>query len=259
MATRRRVLASVAGVIGTTTLAGTTVADHRESLASHVSLRYDQGLMEQYRPLVIDPPRPRSDEQAQGWYGWIAESPEYDYTVYVYFMYYQVQRDGGVAGHRFDREPCYVFVDDDTGDVREIAYSAYHWLANQSTSPPTTTTGDGGEHPTLRIIAPYNHYVMTTEPGVVEFPVSPLGTEEGRPFASDGETTYETWLATGWEDSLAPGVVTNPARMRTRDTWWRDGRETLFVRSWAAVNLTLARAGLDSRRFVGGAAESDLT
>lgn len=258
MPTRRHVVAGLgAAAAGSMTLSGSAAADHRQSVPEYVSLRYDQAEMEAYRPLVIDPPRARSDEQAQRWHGWIAESPEYPTTVYVYFMYYQVQRDGGIAGHRFDREPVYVFVDNETGDVEEIVYSAYHWLAEHTASPPTVTEA-GEEHPTLRIVAPYNHYVLTREEAVDEYPVEPLGTADGQPFSSDDETTFETWLATGWEEDLEPGVVTDPARMRTRESWWREGRETLFTRLWAGLQVELASAGIDSTRIVGGAASSDL-
>lgn len=258
MPTRRRVLQSLPAVaLGSLTLTGTASADHRQSVASHVDIRYDQSEMERYRPKVVDPPRPRNDEQAQQWYGWTVVSGEYEYTAHVYFMYYSVQRDGGLADHRFDREPVYVFVDEEIGEVKEVVYTAYHWLAEQTTSPPTVAEGDG-EHPTLRIVAPYNHYVLTEERDVEHYPVDPLGTADGQPFTQDGETTFETWLATGWEDDLEPGVVTNPSRMRERESWWRDGRETLFTRNWARLQVRLASIGVDSPRIVGGAPESDL-
>lgn len=258
MPTRRAVLKGLPAVaVGSFALSSTAAADHRDSVASHANIRYDQSEIERYRPKVIDPPRKNADEKAQEWYGWIVDSSEYEYTAYVYFMYYEVQRDGGVAGHRFDREPVYVFVDSEVGEVREVVYSAYHWLAEHTDTPPTVAES-GGEHPTLRIVAPYNHYVLTEEDGVEHFPVKPLGTTDGQPFKSDGSTTFETWLDTGWEDALAPGVATNPARMRTRDSWWRDGRETWAVRAWAGMQVRLARAGIDTPRVAGGAPESDL-
>lgn len=258
MPTRRRVLQSIPAVaVGSFALSGSAAADHRQSVPKYVDIRYDQSELERYRPKVIDPPRPNADEQAQQWYGWTVASSNYEYTAHVYFMYYPVQRDGGLADHRFDREPVYVFVDDNLGEVREVVYTAYHWLAEHAQSPPTVSEGDG-EHPTLRIVAPYNHYVLTEEEGVEHYPVNPLGTPDGQPFTSDGETTFETWLATGWEDDLEPGVVTDPARMRTRDSWWRDGRETFFTRTWARLQVQLAGMGIDSTRVVGGAATSDL-
>lgn len=247
-----------AAALGSVAASGIAAADHRDAGVDHVTLRYDQAEMEQYRPKVYDPPRANADEQAQEFYGWIAESNEYEYDVYVYFMYYQVQRDSGLAGHRYDREPVYVYVDGEVGEVREIAYSAYHWLAEQTDSPPTVEES-GGEHPALQIVAPYNHYVLVEDSSQVEhFDVKPLGTSDGNPFKSDGETTFESWLANGWEDSLEPGLVQDPARMRTRDSWWREGRETLFVRTWNRMQVSLAQLGVDSPRVVGGAPESDL-
>ena len=249
-----------AAAVGSVAASGIAAADHRDAGVDHVTLRYDQQEMEQYRPKVYDPPRKNADEQAQEFYGWIAESNEYDYQVLVYFLYYQVQRDGaGVAGHRHDREPVYVFVDTETNEVREIVYSAYHWLAERSGSPPTVEEGNG-EHPMLQVVPPYNHYVLTErEEDVEHFDVKPLGTQDGNPFKSEGETTFEAWLGTGWEDALEPGVVQDPARMRTRDSWWRDGRETLFVRTWSNLQVRLAQIGVDTPRVVGGAPESDLT
>ena len=251
--------AAAAGVVGGLSLsAAQPAAAFRDAKPDHVTLTYDEERLNQFRPVLIDPPRQNADERPQEWYGWIAESPEYDYDVYVYCMKYRTQR-GATRwdSHRYDREPIFVYVNRDLAEVREVTYTAYHWLANQETSPPIHTE-DGGEHVRIAAVAPWNHYVLTDRVGDF-YDVEPLGNPDGGAFGENGRTTFETWLDTGWRDAAEPGVFQNPDIMRTRESFWADGRETLFVRSWRESQLALARLGIEMPAVVGGAPESDLT
>jgi hypothetical protein len=161
--------------------------------------------MKTYRPkLVTGHLEVRPSKQ----YAWLATSPEEDDDVYCYWTYYVTQSGFSARdSHYLDREPVYVFVDE-AGDVREVIYSAYHWLAGKTHVPNTVTDSDG-EHPTFRVAKRYHHYLQTTTEGVfVEL--------------EDLDDQFETWLANGWEDDLAVGAAQNPWIMRRRSSWWKD-------------------------------------
>lgn len=249
----------IAGVCGLATQPGTVLADHGDAQPDHVTLSYDQQRLERYRPLVEIPHD--APVRPTAWKAWTAESPEYDYTAHAYVLHYESQVTGRSAdSHRRDREPVYVFVDEDLGEVREVVYSAYHWLSYRERSPPTwIPEEDDGEHVTLRSVPPWNHYVQTETIGE-KFDVDPLGTTDGEPFHPDPDrkTTFETWLDTGWEAALHPGAAQDPDSMRWRDAWWRDGEER-WARTLWSIQLRLAALGLTRPSVVGGAAESDLS
>lgn len=243
---RREVLrrSAFAGVVGTVGLsaAGAVSADHTDAKPDHVTLSYDQDELENYRPRVDVPST--TDIRPSRWYAWTARSPEYEYDVHVYWLFYESQT-APVAAHRPDREPVYVFVDPSVGDVREAVYSAWHWMKYRWQTPLVEDTGTG-RHVTLRADPDYHHYYQTEETGEL-FPVDPLGTEDGDPFSAEGEsaTTFEKWVSNSWEDALATGVAQDPERMRFRESWWANGAEK-GTRFWWGIQLKLAELGLDT-------------
>ena len=257
---------AAAGVVGAVALSSPAVA-FENAKPDHVEIYYDEELLRTYQPAVIDPPRQNADERPQLWYGWVTESPEYDYITLVYFLKYRTQR-GFVDSnplisdsHRYDREPAYVYVDPALDEVRAASVTAYHWLAAQDTSP-VTLDSERGEHVQLRIIAPHNHYAYSDEEVGrydIDLDVEPLGNPAGGAFGNgDSRTTFETWLDTGWRKALHPPAVLDPDVMRYRDSWWAEGRETAFRRNWRRTQLGLARLGIESPRIVGTAPESEL-
>ena len=260
MPSRRAVLrglgAGVVGGVGVASIAS-PVAAFRDARPDHVTIAYDQEAVERYRPVAVNPPRKRSDEHPQQWHAWIASSPEYDYDVYCYWMFYRVQRGATQKdSHRYDREPVYVLVDPTLEEVRELVYTSGHWMAAVEESPPLYD----GQHVQLRIVSPHNHYVQTDAAGTF-YTVEPLGTEDGEPFhPSDTEqTTFEDWLDTGWRESLHPPAALDPAVMRSRESWWAEGKETRFRRLYTNIQLGLAQLGVGNPRIVGPFVDSDLS
>lgn len=244
---RRAYLRAAAGV-GTAALAAAAstppvAADHEREKPSHVSLEYSQTEVEYYRPVVDVPSR---SIRPSRWYAWTARSPEYDWDIHVYWLFYQTQ-SAPVAAHRPDREPVYVYVDPEVGDVREVVYSAWHWNAYRWQSPRIYEPSDGsGRHVQLQADADYHHYYQTEAVGEL-FDVEPLGTMDGDAFSAEGEsaTTFEVWLANSWEDSLATGVVQHPGKMRFRESWWANGAERSHRLLWD-IQLFVAQLGLNN-------------
>ncbi len=225
--TRRAFLRSVAGAgslgAGLAIASSPAVADHPDAQPAHVSLEFDQDRLERYRPRLVMAQEDR--EKFFGLYGWVARSQDYDTDVCVYFAAYTHQT--GVTSydsHHGDREPIYTFVDKNTGDVRGVAASIYHWLRGWTATPTLD-----GDHPKLRVISPWHHYSATTETGSL-FDVEDLHGE------------LDAWLANGLEADLAPGTVYNPWTMAGadgRDHWWRHNQ---FGFSLTAFSLGIRRS-----------------
>lgn len=223
MPTRRAVLAGIAtGVAGSV---GMVSASHPDTQPGHVTITYDQDALHTYRPkLKLE----QDDEDALlGLHGWIAKSNEYDYDWYVYFAEYSHQ-EGATSydSHLSDREPAYVGVDPDTGDVQRLVYSGYHWLAAraQGSAIPMDDT-----HPALRVINPWHHYTLSDP-------------DRGRLYeVKDLNEVFEAWLSNGLEDDLAFRSVTGPATMRERSNWWQDDIGGLSITAFR-VNMALLRS-----------------
>jgi len=256
---RRSILAAAGGLLagagGAATSASVATADHGAAQPDHVTLSYDQDTLEQYQPYVDI--SAGAEIRPTEWAAWTATSPEYEYDVHVYFLYWPSQITGRSAdSHRRDREPVYVFVDSETGEIRETAYTAYHWFRWRERRPSTHVPDSGDEeHPTFRVVEPWHHYLQTDEVGEA-FPVAPLGTEDGEPLATDEQTTYEQWLDTGWEEDLHPGAAQNPDSMRFRETWWRDGEESTLRTLWS-LQISLAQYGFVPSAVLGGAGQTE--
>jgi hypothetical protein len=249
----RRSAAVTAAAVGATTLAPTAAAER--SPAPHVTLSFDQQRLEQYRPLLDIPSG--AEFASPEWYGWVAESPEYDTTCLVYFAFYQGQRGWTRAdSHRGDREPVYCFVDQ-YGTVTEVVYSAWHWMQAASSSPHLYEPDGGGTHVTARTFEPHHQYKLTDENAGRLLSVNELGTSDGAPFTADlnSDVQFERWLAQGWSEALHPGAATEPWIMRNRDSWWRDGTER-YARAVWNVQLQLAQFGFGG--LAGAASNTDL-
>lgn len=238
---RREFLRS-AGAAGLASVAvvGTASAVHdTKGKPAHVTLSFDEDELETYRPKLVTG---HLDVRPSKQYAWLATSPEEDDDAYCYWTYYVTQR--GVTSrdsHFLDREPVYVFVDEDTGEITEVVYSAYHWIARQTRAPLTVTDSDG-EHPTLRVAERWHHYLETTEEGVfVEL--------------ADLNDQFDTWLSNGWEDDLAIGAAQNPWIMRRRGSWWKDDASGSLSQFFAMFQVRASKLpGLN----VKGGANTDL-
>lgn len=219
--TRRAFLRATATATGLgLALTGTATADHPQHQPDHVTLTYDTSTLKQYRPLLeIN----HLDVRPQALYGWVATSPEYQTDVCVYWAEYSHQE--GVTeydSHYGDHEPCYVFVDSDTGDVEKVIASVYHWMAGTGHA---TALNMQGTHAKLRVINPWHHYTSTDADGQQV----DLG---------DLTQVFDAWRNNGLEDDLQPGTVVNPWLMESRGYWWRDDVGSL---STDALIVGLAR------------------
>lgn len=199
--------------------------DHLDAKPDHVDLLYPADAIETYQPeLRIRHLNVRPSKQ----YAWFARSPEYDYDVYCYWTWYTHQEGYTSEDSHFrDREPIYVYVDPQTGDVELTVYAAYHWLANRSLPPLRDET-----HPKFYVFDRYHHYGVTEQDGqYVDL--------------EDFSSVFEDWLRNGWDESLALGVAQDPKRMLTRESWWRrdsanifdHGLEEDFAKLYLALNV----------------------
>lgn len=214
MYTRRQFLTSAAAGLAGAAAAGTASADHPDSQPSDVSLAFDEQYLKDYRPLLVIR---HLDVRPQGLYGWVATSAEHETDTLVYSAAYTHQNSGaeplGIAApdaHFGDHEWFYVFVDSDTGDVQEVVFSAYHWLAGRATSGSIPFYED--THPKAHVVSPWHQFTLTQDEGVfVEL--------------DDLTEAFEHWLANGMEKDLQPGTVADPWRMKGADGrahWWKN-------------------------------------
>jgi hypothetical protein len=219
---RRDVLVGLgAAAVGTGSVRARHSADgeYERSQPDHVSLEFPQAELETYRPALDLGDSDRS--RLQGLWAWRATSPEYDLDWYVYFTVWTHQT--GVTdydSHLGDREPVYVGVNTDSGDIERVLFSAYHWLRGGAQAPGIPLTDE--THPAMQVIAPWHHYTLG-EPGAGILPdVNDL---------ASGADGLSTWLANGLREDLRVGAVHNPAIMQVETDWWRDdlaGRLQVF-------------------------------
>ncbi len=235
------------GVLGGLTL-GTETArgDHRDQQPADVTIEFDRGFLEQYRPrLDLSAVEANSeDNRPNALFGWKATSPEHETDVAVFFAEYDYQQGilpGGQDSHLGDHEPFYVFVDSDTGDVQQVIYSAYHWLKGQI---PTPTLFEE-THVEAAVVSPWHQYVVGPVPDGTLVAVEDL------------TTAFDDWLDDeDFHDALAPGAVTNPWAMRDRQHWWREGSDGISVNAQAVSAMHWVSNVIPSIDL-GGALESD--
>lgn len=198
------------------------VAAQKDTIPAHANCSYDRENVAEYVPeYEID----HLEIEPSAIYAAEFESTEFETDIYVYWAQYPYQ--AGVTeedSHAGDHEPVYVLVDESTGAIERIQFSAYHYLKGTSTAPPTNASG----HPELFVNRPYHHYTSQT-------------IEDGEtPQLRDFCGTYESWYANGWEASRE--AVLNPWSMRTRDHWWSEGR---FGFSFRAIRWQIQRQLVD--------------
>jgi hypothetical protein len=249
---RRVGAASALSGVAVTAASTPASADHYEMQPESVTLEFDREWLEQYRPrLDLSAVREHPDDTLpNAMYAWKASSEDYETDVAVFISEYNYQQGiipTGADSHYLDREPLYVAVDSETGEIQEVVYSAYHWLRGRTTA----FTVYEETHPEFGVVSPWHQYSqgLTSDGEFVN--VDDLGGK------------FEEWLRDDeFHDALAPGTVVNPWRMsgssaRARLHWWREGRDSfslnaLFVGSMLRASKTVP--GLD----FGGASESDL-
>lgn len=222
--------ASIAtGATTLTTTSGVVRGDHPQHRPEHVSLSFPRNWLETYRPrLDLHPSRDNPDDSTpEALFAWRASSTEHETDVAVYWAAYTFQAGKspfGTDSHYGDREPVYVFVENDTGEITEVVYSAYHHLRGRITDPPVYD----GTHPEFMVVTPWHHYSCGTVRDGEFVDVESLGTSADLDDPSV-ETEFETWLSDdGFHGHLAPGTVVNPWQMggaTGRQHWWREGRD----------------------------------
>lgn len=197
-------------------MSGIATAEHYDAQPSHVSLTYDKPTLEKYRPELVF--REEAREKFIGLYGWVATSPEYDTGICVYWASYTHQ--DGVSpfwgmlsdSHLGDHEPIQVEWDRDTGEVKCVRASIYHWTKGEV---PGHEAAMNGTNPHLEVVSPWHQYTAATRSGVL-------------PEVKDLTEHFEGWLDNGLEEPLEPGTSTNPWSMATRSHWWRTKRGWSF-------------------------------
>lgn len=231
MFTRREFIgrsgAAAVATAGLAALSGPAAAVRDDHQPDHVTISYDQARLERYRPRFQIKVEDR--EKLIGLYGWIAESPEYETDVYVYWMKYTHQESpwwGPTTGHYGDHEPIAVEVDKGTGDVTRLRASIFHWIKGEVTADVAPLSDDG--HPRLRVFNPYHHYTAAD-------PEASLDTFE----VEDLTGEFRSWLDNGLEESLVDGACVNPWIMRSEEDWWRPG--SFGLPSTEAMQANLAR------------------
>ena len=177
--------------------AAPSVSDERPD---YVNCEYNETKLSDYQPeLELD----HVEVKPTTLYSTYCTSPEYDEDVAMYIAYYPVQDSLTSAdSHRLDREPVYVFIDDETGEVTRVTYSAYHYIKGEDTSPALN-----GSNPGLRVAEPHHHYQSTAVDG--EF-------VDLRPLSEE----HQAWYDNGWK--AESGVTANPYGIDGQDSWWSE-------------------------------------
>ncbi|WP_455448168.1 hypothetical protein [Natrinema thermotolerans] len=241
---RRAVLraSAVTGVatsagLGTIALAGVAAASHADSKPNSVTLTYDEATLRRYRPMLDLQDVSYANRPTLR--GWVATSPDEETMVCIYACEYAKQESSwygftfDLTSHSGDHEWIYVVVDD-SGDIVETDYTAYHWLRGRE-SQPTIYEDSDGPHPVYRVDGNFHHYY-------------PLGATEGEllEVESLGDPETQTggvysWLDNGMEKDLRRGAVHNPWLMvgssGYSDWWTRQGlgwKNQLITTAYAA-------------------------
>lgn len=212
MPTRREVLAGLGtAAAGSVAVVGTASGSHPDRQPEHVSITYDSSTLERYKPLLDIEPADR--KKLVGLYGWLAESPEYDTAVCVFWCSYTHQEPpwwAPTTGHYGDHEPVAVEFDPDSGDVVRVRASIYHWIKGEITGSAMPLDGT---NPTLRVVNPHHQY--TAQPDA----------EQTSSFeVQDLTANFESWLTNGLEESLQVGACYEPWIMREESDWWAPGK-----------------------------------
>lgn len=210
---------------GTLVLSGVVAADHGDAKPASVTLTYDESYLRQYRPMLDITDVDTANRPTLR--GWVAASTDEDTTICVYVCEYAKQEAGwmgirfDMSSHSGDHEWIYAVVDDTTGEVTEVVYTAYHWFRGRQASPTIYEDSDG-PHPVFKVDGTYHHYYpVADETDATLLDVESLGDYESRSGA------LYNWLKNGMEVDLRRGAVHNPYLMvgsNGHPDWWsRDG------------------------------------
>ncbi len=256
-----RTLSGGVGLTGSLALAadrGAAAESHADAKPAHVSITSDaQGFLDYYRPLLDTRNVPIDNHPTL--YGWKATSPEWETDVAVYCAEYAVQRDViRLTSHAGDHEWIYVYVDSQTGEVRQTSYTAYHWLRGYIQNPPIFESSDDGKHVQFLIAPTYHNYIPLPNPvdSSVLMDVSSLGDYDTR------SGPLYRWLDNGMAEDMARGAVHNPWLLDADgplDAWWaREGSGRVnryLVDLWAFIGLELGIGWQGSENVNAGDAE----
>lgn len=201
---------------------------------NHVSISYEENkeIIENYEPYLNTL---NLDIKPESCFAAYYESNEYDTDVIMYLYYYptQIGNYGPFDSHYHDREPVFVFIDDD-GGVDKVSYSAWHYLINHDLNPYL----EGETHVKLNVANPHNHFYSEPE------------TEDGS-FHNlfDGIPQYNYWYKNNWD--IDPAILVEPWLINSRTSLWEDDIETIggITINWNATNAIFALriARLDPR------------
>jgi len=235
----------VAGVAstGVSVLSSPARAGHDSSGPSHVEdPTFEEDLLERYKPKLLTQD---VNVEPSSVHGFVVRSTRdaIDSTALTYWVEYPVQVDAsGFASHIGDHEPFYVFVrGEDTTDeyVDRVVYSAYHWLAAESTGPPTDDGTDSGR-PRGYVYPQYHHYSLSRARSDaragVDLPLKDLTSSLPR-WLDDPD--FHDALAENWDGRGSPAY--NPWIMLEKASWWRKSGlsnvEELLRRVWLYLGI----------------------
>lgn len=215
---RAEALALLVTVALLTVAAGSALGSPQTEAAT---CSYDEAELREYQPetstdhLAVPPTAS---------YGGIYSSPDRNTTVYVYFLYYPTQNGvTPVDSHDPDIEPVYVVVDEATGDIQRVQYSAYHYLKGAATPSELSMNGSNAR---LHVVEPWHHYRPTDARGsYVEL--------------ENYCAVVDQWSESDWR--AAPDAVTHPWTMTDRASWW----EADSIRNRIAEEYREAQRSLD--------------
>lgn len=232
MVVNRRSLLKAGAVAGAIAIGPTSIASGEidsEVKPEHVSITYDETLLEEWQPLFkmsLD-----AREKHTGTYGYVATSSEWSVDVLAYWSRYAIQEGFRWLpwdSHQYDHEPVYLFLDSDQGTLEEVVYAGYHhYAARVEDGFSDLLVADRASDPThisLRVVPEHHHYRLA-DPGEGHF------------------TTLRSWIdarseweSYGFYEGTSRSAVDVPETMRERSSWWEKG--TLDERL-AALSLLL--------------------
>jgi hypothetical protein len=221
---RRSFIRGVGGVVGTSAGVGLvsreTSASDAKNTPDHVSdPEYDESLLEEHKPRLLTYDLNVAPSSI---HGFVVRSELDESTALTYWVEYPVQLDAsGFASHIGDHEPFYVFLENEgTTDeyVDRVVYSGYHWLAAESSSPPTDTGEDDGR-PRAYVFPQYHHYsVGQARNDPRQGDDLPLKDLTSSLFQWLNDDNFHDALASDWNGRGSPAF--NPWIMLDKASWW---------------------------------------
>jgi len=237
------------GVGGLVAFSALTTASHPENTPDHVHEPvFDEALLERYKPqlMTFD-----VDVEPSSIVGSVIRSDSKDTTALTYWSEYPVQLDAtGFASHIGDREPFYVFIENEgttSERISSVAYSGYHWMISRSGDPPTVD-GDDDSRPLAYVFTDYHHYGLDVARNVgrpgTEYPLRDLSNRLPRWLADDD---FHEALSGDWEDRGS--IAYNPWIALDKASFWRKQGFWSFEERLRALWLWLGLYDADRTDF----------